>query len=87
MNRRTVNYGEACGSSESEAHWYRIRFESRGRSGQRIATGLMAGDRIRRNPSGEEEIFKGCTGAGYSTDRHTYRSLEGWQVWRRRPQR
>lgn len=85
-----VPNGEIGGSAEAPAPcpddgmdgWEPVRVEPiRGGSGEMVI-GLVVGDRIRRGPGRRAEIYAGRSAAGYSTDRATYSSLRGWEVFR-----
>lgn len=71
---------------QAERHWHPIEAKDELIRGQQvIQTPILIGDRIRRAPGWPDEIYQGVSGAGYSTDRHTYTSLVGWQIWKTNP--
>ena len=71
---------------QAERHWHPIEAKSElVRGKQVLKTLILVGDRIRQGPGSAEEIYQGVSGAGYSTDRHTYSSLAGWQIWKSKP--
>jgi hypothetical protein len=51
------------------------------RRGQ-MAVNVRIGDRIRKTFSDKPEIYQGVSSAGFSTDRYTHPSLDGWHVYR-----
>lgn len=68
---------------EYEAKWNPIEARDETVRGHEILrTLVMPGDFIRRRPGSPIERYTGVSGAGYSTDRHTYASLVGWQIWK-----
>ena len=65
------------------AKWQLIEFSdpvNTSRYSVRFAMNLRVGDLIRRGPGRPPEVYQGHSGAGYSTDRFTYSSIDGWQV-------
>jgi len=67
---------------EAELHWHPVEMQPAVRGQQMLKTALRQGDRLRRSRWDQEEVYRGRTGSGYSTNRQTYMSLDGWQVWR-----
>lgn len=66
-----------------DAKWHPIEFTdpvTTSRYSVRFAVNLRVGDLIRSGPGKEPEVYRGISGAGYSTDRYTYSSIDGWQV-------
>lgn len=69
--------------TEAESHWHPIRFsEPSGRSNHRFALNLKIGDKVRRFKGADCEYYRGFSSAGYSTNEHTYLTMDGWQVWK-----
>lgn len=68
---------------QEQSRWHQIQFtepiSNRGGAFS-SAVNLRIGSLIRRGPGHEVEVYEGMTNAGYSTDKHTYLSLSGWQV-------
>jgi hypothetical protein len=50
------------------------------RHGRELVLNVRVGDRIRKSFHEEAETYRGVTGAGFSTDRFTHTSLDGWRV-------
>lgn len=66
-----------------EEKWQQIQLSepvNSSRYSVRFALNLKVGNLIRRGPGFAPEVYQGQSGAGYSTDRYTYASIEGWQV-------
>ena len=71
---------------QAELHWHRIEAKDELIRGEQVLkTPILIGDRIRQGPRSPVEIYQGVSGAGYSTNRHTYSSLVGWQIWKSNP--
>lgn len=67
---------------KSDKLWQPIEMQHASRGMLMLKTHLREGDRVRRDQWSEYEVYEGRTAAGYSTNRRTYQSLAGWQVWR-----
>ena len=60
------------------AKWKPIKIVA-DRYGRELVLNVQLDDKI-KSPYGEVQIYKGVTGAGFSTERSTYISLSGWSV-------
>lgn len=68
---------------EYEAQWRPIEARDELVRGEQIMkTLVMPGSQIRKAPGWPVEVYQGVTGAGYSTDKATYNSLIGWQIFK-----
>lgn len=63
-------------------NWQKVKAEPC-RGGSELLLNVRPGDRIRRDAYTDPETYKGVTGAGFSTDKHTYSSLRGWSVYKK----
>lgn len=68
---------------EYEAQWHPIEARDELVRGEQIMkTLVMPGSQIRKAPGWPVEVYQGVTGAGYSTNKATYHSLIGWQIFK-----
>jgi hypothetical protein len=69
---------------EYEAQWRPIEARDELVRGQEVMkTLVLPGSEIRRAPGWPVEVYQGVSGAGYSTNKATYHSLVGWQIFKR----
>ena len=85
---RRQKEAELLRQQQEELHWHPVELSEPLGSGnrqRRMALNLMVGDGVRRGPGYEPEIYEGPDNSGYSTNRRSYSSLEGLEVWKRTP--